>query len=557
MKLPRSFYAAMRMQVCQPLFNRSTLEKGQLPRRASPVPRKSRKANIVKKPYFRRPWLCLAAGILALHSGPNGAQATDQVGARTAAEAFDATVRESSFDLGWRFYRGSLSGAEAPEFDDSGWRQLDVPHDWRIEDLPYATSDDGGATANPSWFAFNTKPSHDGNPPPVIGPFDANADPIPDADFTVPGLGHFVSPGGRNQGYTVAGVGWYRKHFRVPHLRQDEDHRDREGEGQHVELRFDGDYPKDLYDDRKFDQDHAWMVGSWVWSGWDYIGESAIGAPAAAATEAQANAFGIGAAAGQVPYPWCVSFSGDLDLIGQRKPQNYWRAVMNGFSPLEVMVERPTPLGTQQFAVWFCYYDELPSWTWAVPQGQTMTVHVYTSGDSVTLRLNGMPVATKTLTEADKRVAAFSVPYTPGELTAIANLNGREIARKTLTTVGAPAAIRLSFDVKWLTTDRGDLAHVLAEVVDSYGRVVPDAVVKVNFQVGGAGELIGVGNGNPHNVDSFKRPRHYTWHGRPLAILRPAKWPGSLMLTATADGLQPCTLTLGVAPGRGSLVNQR
>jgi beta-galactosidase len=64
---------------------------------------------------------------------------------------------------------------------------------------------------------------------------------------------------------------------------------------------------------------------------------------------------------------------------------------------------------------------------------------------------------------------------------------------------------------------------------DSQGRAVPDAVVKVNFQVAGAGDLIGVGNGNPHNVDSFSRPRHYTWHGQALAILRPAKWPGGLM----------------------------
>jgi len=78
---------------------------------------------------------------------------------------------------------------------------------------------------------------------------------------------------------------------------------------------------------------------------------------------------------------------------------------------------------------------------------------------------------------------------------------------------------------------------------------VPDAVVKINFQVAGAGDLLGVGNGNPHNVDSFSRLRHYTWHGQALAILRPAKWPGGLMLTATAEGLQPHTLTLRVAPG--------
>jgi beta-galactosidase len=76
------------------------------------------------------------------------------------------------------------------------------------------------------------------------------------------------------------------------------------------------------------------------------------------------------------------------------------------------------------------------------------------------------------------------------------------------------------------------------------------AVVKVNFQVAGAGDLIGVGNGNPHNVDSFSRPRHYSWHGQALAILRLAKWPGGLMLNASADGLRPARLTLGVKPGR-------
>ena len=36
----------------------------------------------------------------------------------------------------WRFLRADAPGAEAPGFDDSAWRLLDVPHDWSIEDLP-------------------------------------------------------------------------------------------------------------------------------------------------------------------------------------------------------------------------------------------------------------------------------------------------------------------------------------------------------------------------------------------------------------------------------------
>src|SRR5215510_1000115 len=40
------------------------------------------------------------------------------------------------FDFAWRFHLGGVQGAEAPEFDDSKWRTLDLPHDWGIEDLP-------------------------------------------------------------------------------------------------------------------------------------------------------------------------------------------------------------------------------------------------------------------------------------------------------------------------------------------------------------------------------------------------------------------------------------
>ena len=44
-------------------------------------------------------------------------------------------LREQTFDLGWRFLRGDAAGAEGPSFDDSGWRRVDLPHDWSLEDL--------------------------------------------------------------------------------------------------------------------------------------------------------------------------------------------------------------------------------------------------------------------------------------------------------------------------------------------------------------------------------------------------------------------------------------
>src|SRR5215203_2009179 len=69
----------------------------------------------------------------------------------------------TSFDSDWRFFKGDAQGAERPEFDDTSWRRLDVPHDWSIE-----------------------------------GPFDEK------------------NPTGKDGGYLPAGVGWYRKRFDVP-----------------------------------------------------------------------------------------------------------------------------------------------------------------------------------------------------------------------------------------------------------------------------------------------------------------------------------------------------
>jgi beta-galactosidase len=91
------------------------------------------------------------------------AQTTTPARADTRREVPSIKRVISSFDADWRFFKGEARGAELPEFNDSDWRRLDVPHDWSIE-----------------------------------GPFDEK------------------NPTGKDGGYLPAGVGWYRKHFNVP-----------------------------------------------------------------------------------------------------------------------------------------------------------------------------------------------------------------------------------------------------------------------------------------------------------------------------------------------------
>jgi beta-galactosidase len=63
---------------------------------------------------------------------------------------------EYSFNEGWRFHQGDTAEAQDPGFDDSNWRQLDLPHDWSIEgmfskDHP-ATPGGGALPGGSGWY---------------------------------------------------------------------------------------------------------------------------------------------------------------------------------------------------------------------------------------------------------------------------------------------------------------------------------------------------------------------------------------------------------------------
>jgi hypothetical protein len=38
-----------------------------------------------------------------------------------------------NFNFDWKFHKGEITGGQHVAFDDSGWRNLDLPHDWSIE----------------------------------------------------------------------------------------------------------------------------------------------------------------------------------------------------------------------------------------------------------------------------------------------------------------------------------------------------------------------------------------------------------------------------------------
>jgi beta-galactosidase len=82
-------------------------------------------------------------------------------------------------DYHWKFNQSDAQGAEQREYQDAGWRTLDLPHDWSID-----------------------------------GEFKEDA------------------PARGSGGFLPAGIGWYRKHFSLPAVQK----------GQNIRIEFDGVY---------------------------------------------------------------------------------------------------------------------------------------------------------------------------------------------------------------------------------------------------------------------------------------------------------------------------
>jgi beta-galactosidase len=293
-------------------------------------------------------------------------------------------------------------------------------------------------------------------------------------------------------------------------------------------------FPFEAYDSWRYAEKLSYVLGDFVWTAIDYFGESAIGH--SLLSQEPAN--------WRQKYPWFISYCGDIDAVGHKKPQSYFRDVLWGQSKLEMSVERPLPAGrTETLANWG-WQDELRSWTWPGVAGKILNVRVYTSGDQVKLFLNGKEIGSKPVPESAKLVAVFPVPYIEGELRAIAYQDGKEIASQTLKTLGKPARLRLTADRETIRASRNDLAFVTVEMLDASGNPVPDGVRTIDFQIEGVGELAAAGSANPKDVTSFRQPTCRTFCGKGMAILRPIGREGTITLRAKSAGLEPATVVV-------------
>jgi len=318
-------------------------------------------------------------------------------------------------------------------------------------------------------------------------------------------------------------------------------------------------FPKDIYEYWKAVEDNPYVIGDFMWTSMDYIGEVMIGnsrlVPESQKSASMGNFSGFRIPKGmnifdrqaQMPSQWpnFIAWCGDLDITGEKKPQMLYKDIIWDNSKVEINVHTYIPEGFAENISSWGWPDELPSWTWKGYEGKTLQVRVFTKAQRVKLELNGKVIGEKEMTVADKYIAAFEVPYQPGELKATVYENGEASAVKTLTTAGEPAGIRLTADRTSIKADPDDLSFVKIEVVDASGQVVPSDSTMISLNVEGSGLLAASGNADPKDMASVNNTRVKTWKGRAQMVIRPVSG-GTVRLKAESPGLATGKLEINI-----------
>ena len=310
--------------------------------------------------------------------------------------------------------------------------------------------------------------------------------------------------------------------------------------------------------------DREWMfedqvpecAGEFVWTGFDYLGEPTpfnrdmtiltnFHSPeeiAQALKELEGKA--------DMAMPSRSSYFGIIDLAGFPKDRYYlyqarWR-------PDLPMVHI------------------LPHWTWPGREGEVTPVHVYTSGDSAELFINGVSQGMKTKGEFEYRLRWDDAVYEPGTVKVIAYKNGQVWASEEISTAGVPEKVIATVEtghgpvegfggdkassrvLKKDLLDASDLLFFDVKIADEKGNMVPGADNLVEISVKGPAVFVFSDAGDPTSHVSFHSPSLKAFGG--LASFGVRKTGnGKARITVSSDGLKKSTFKIRFKDGKTTI----
>lgn len=252
--------------------------------------------------------------------------------------------------------------------------------------------------------------------------------------------------------------------------------------------------------------DNDWFMGGFIWTGFDYRGEP-------------------------TPFKWpnVNSHFGVMDMCGFPKNIYYY------------------------YKSWWSDEDVIhisPHWNWKGQEGKVIDVWVNSNAEEVELFLNKKSLGKKAMPRNSH--LKWQVPYQPGVLVAVGKRGNKKFETR-METSGPAAKLLLSVDQSSLLPDGNDATVVNVSVVDSRGRIVPDASNEIHFRLDGPGKILGGGNGDPssHEQDVASNPHSYQrklFGGRAQIIVQSLPQNGVIQIKASSNELTNGIATIQVKP---------
>lgn len=281
-------------------------------------------------------------------------------------------------------------------------------------------------------------------------------------------------------------------------------------------------YPPEIARNWKLVKKLPNLIGDFTWTGFDYIGEAGAGI-----TGYYPGDGGFGA-----QYPAQLSYCGDLDLTGFRRPMSYLREMVFGLRKEPyIAVQDPHHYGEKAFSTPWILSDSVHSWNWKGCEGKPVIVEIYAADEEVALYQDGRLVGRKPCGEAEGYRVLFETVYRPGKLTAVTYRDGHEVYRTSLKTAGPCEQICLKKEKAWSST--GELIYLQVELQDREGNVVTDEDQELKAEVEGA--KMRIGSGDPKPSHNYNEGVTKTWNGRAQIILQPDQKDGYIRLEVKSE----------------------
>ncbi|MDP4216359.1 MAG: glycoside hydrolase family 2 TIM barrel-domain containing protein [Bacteroidota bacterium] len=259
-------------------------------------------------------------------------------------------------------------------------------------------------------------------------------------------------------------------------------------------------------------RDNPFMAGQFLWTGFDYLGEA--------------------------DWPSLVNGQGLFDRTGTERNVGYQRQSWWSGQPMVYAMRKEQNAGE---GAW------VSDWTPAdMDTYDDARVQVFSNCDEVELFLNDRSHGVRPRPADNASPRSWQLTFEKGTLRVVGRNNGRVVATREWKTAGPPARIELKADRDRIAADWNDICIIRATVVDANGVPCPTADDQLTFTVTGAGRLAGVDNGDLASSESFLGSKRFAWKGTCIALVRATTPGGGISIKATADKLEPATLTIAV-----------